>query len=84
MLGSVEFEHEPALEADKVDDVVTEHMLAAKLVAEQLAVAQAGPELLFGSGLVSAKLTSVLGEASSVVSRHGKSPQDWHECSMCS
>jgi len=50
MLAAVEFDDEPRFDARKVREVLTHGMLAAKLVASELAIAQSLPQRALGIG----------------------------------
>ena len=47
MCLSIEFDHQPGAEANKVPDVLAYRMLSAELVAVELSSAKAGPQQLF-------------------------------------
>ena len=50
MLSAIDFDHEVALQADEIDDVGTDGMLAPKAVAAELTPPQEIPEPIFDFG----------------------------------
>jgi len=52
MLAPVYFDDKPVLEANEVNDVVSERLLAFELIASESSRPQRVPELPFGIGLI--------------------------------
>ena len=50
MLAAVEFDDQPAFQANEIDDIRADGMLAAELAAHEGAVAQMVPDGAFGVG----------------------------------
>jgi hypothetical protein len=57
VLTAIEFNHQHALDADEVDHVAIDLVLATELAAIQLAVPQAIPERPFGVGHAKTQFT---------------------------
>lgn len=55
MLPAVDFDDEPAFEADEIDHVAAQRMLAPELAAVELAQTQMTPEPAFGIGGIAAQ-----------------------------
>ncbi|HET9660128.1 MAG TPA: hypothetical protein VFP05_07340 [Thermomicrobiales bacterium] len=56
MVRAVQLDHEPAIDADKVEDMASQRILPAKLEAVQLSPAKCLPEDAFGRRLPDAEL----------------------------
>jgi hypothetical protein len=50
MLSTVKFNHDLRLQAEKVHNVTTDHLLAAEFAAFQLAIPESSPEHFFSVG----------------------------------
>jgi hypothetical protein len=59
VLAAIDLDHELLLEADEVDNVLTDRMLPAELVIEHLSPTQVFPQVALGSGGILSELSPV-------------------------